>query len=220
MVFAVAALILHFAPGALSTSAAASTAAITGGAEATTSSNAAAPSTHAPISRETDASSTTHFNFDKVSLTVGSKESSTPKLSAISLESSTADAHTLSNIRVTEIQPGKPQEIAMAERRRYTKSWLVLSAAQHGAATFDAYSTRQAVSRGAIEDDPLMRPFAHSAAIYAAIQAGPVALDMIARRMQHSEVGFVRRIWWVPQSVSTGMFIFSGVHNLNVAAHQ
>jgi hypothetical protein len=107
----------------------------------------------------------------------------------------------------------------MAERRRYTRSWLALSLVQHGAATFDAYSTRQSVSRGNIEDDPMMRPFAHSGAIYAAIQAGPVALDFIARRMQHSENGMIRKMWWVPQSVSTATFIFAGVHNLNVTPH-
>jgi hypothetical protein len=216
MVFAVAALILQFASGALNAPVAAATQPITRAAEATSSITTPGPSRDASISREPDSASSTHYNFDKVSLNTASKESSTPKLSAVSLDSST-DSQTLSTVRVPEVQPGKPQEVTMAERRRYTRSWLALSLVQHGAATFDAYSTRQAISRGAKEDDPMMRPFAHSGVIYAAIQAGPVALDFIARRMQHSETGFIRRMWWVPQSMTTATFIFAGVHNLNVA---
>lgn len=217
MVFAVAALILQFAPGALGAPLAVATQPLTRAAETLTNTTTQAPLRDASISREPDSSSSTHFNFDKVSLNTTSKESSTPKLSAVSLDSS--DSQTLSTIRVPEIQPGKPQEIPMAERRRYTRSWLALSLVQHGAATFDAYSTRQSVSRGNVEDDPMMRPFAHSGAIYAAIQAGPVALDFIARRMQHSENGMIRKMWWVPQTVSTATFIFAGVHNLNVTPH-
>jgi len=220
MVFAVAALFLQFAPGALSAPLAATTRPLTRTAEATTNTTAQAPSLDASISSEPDSASSTHYNFDRVSLNIASKETSTPKLSAVSLDPS-SDSQTLSTIRVPEIQPGRPQEVTMAERRRYTRtrSWLALSLVQHGAATFDGYSTRQSVSRGNVEDDPMMRPFAHSGAIYAAIQAGPVALDFIARRMQHSEIGMVRRMWWVPQTVSTATFIFAGVHNLNVAPH-
>ena len=99
-----------------------------------------------------------------------------------------------------------------------SKRWLALTLAQHGAAAFDAYSTRQSISRGAVEDDPMMRPFAHSGAIYAAIQVGPLLLDYAARRMQHSEYGMVRRMWFVPQTVSTAGFLISGFHNLNVAS--
>jgi hypothetical protein len=58
---------------------------------------------------------------------------------------------------------------------------------QHGAATFDAYTTREAVSAGAREDDPLMRPFAKSPEIYAAIQVSPTTLDYVARRMQQAQ---------------------------------
>ena len=218
MVFVVTALFLQFAPGALSAPLAATTRPLTRAAEGTPNATAQASSLDASISREPDSSTSTHYNFDKISLTIASKESSTPKLNAVSLDSS-SDSQTLSTIRVPEIQPGKPHEVTMAERRHYTRNWLALSLVQHGAATFDAYSTRQSISRGNVEDDPILRPFAHSGAIYAAIQAGPVALDFIARRMQHSDNGIVRRMWWVPQTVSTATFIFAGVHNLNVAPH-
>lgn len=122
----------------------------------------------------------------------------------------------LSNVRVPEIkrtQNNLIQEPEVPSRR----SWLILALAEHGAATFDAYSTRQAISRGAVEDDPLMRPFAHSDAIYAAAQAGPFLFDYIARRMQRSDNLTLRRFWWLPQSVSTGVSIFAGVHNIHVA---
>jgi hypothetical protein len=99
------------------------------------------------------------------------------------------------------------------------REWLALMILEHSAAAFDAYSTRGAISRGAKEEDPMMRPFAHSPAIYAAIQVGPALLDVLARRMQRSQYNFVRRTWWVPQSVSTGGSIFSGVHNLSVVGH-
>jgi hypothetical protein len=89
--------------------------------------------------------------------------------------------------------------------------------AEHSAATFDAYSTRLAVSRGANEADPMMQPFAHSPAIYGAIQVGPLVLDYAARRMERSQHGFLRRTWWVPQTAATGLFLFSGAHNMSVA---
>jgi hypothetical protein len=138
-------------------------------------------------------------------------------LTAASLDTSSQNSQSLSTIRVPEVLPAKPVPIIGAENLPSRKKWLILSLAQHSAATFDAYSTRQAVSRGAVEADPLMRPFANSPAIYAAIQVGPAILDFVARRMQRSHNNFLRHTWWLPQSASTGLFIFSGVHNLRVA---
>jgi hypothetical protein len=209
MILAVAALTLHITSAALTMPAAAA-------AGSAAPANAAAQ----PDTSTTTTTSVAQFSFDNVSLSTSSKESSSsPKLNAVAFNTS-KDSDTLSTIRIPEIQPTKPEEVKMAETPRYTKSWMALSLVQHAAAEFDAYSTRQAIGRGAVEDDPLMRPFAHSPAIYAAIQAGPVALDLISHRMQHSEVGVVRRMWWVPQSISSGMFIFAGFHNLGVSARQ
>jgi hypothetical protein len=106
-----------------------------------------------------------------------------------------------------------------AESVPLRREWLALMALEHGTAAFDAYTTREAISRGAKEEDPLMRPFAHSPAIYAAIQVGPVLFDLLARRMQRSQNNLMRRTWWVPQSASAGASIFSGVHNLSVVGH-
>jgi hypothetical protein len=165
------------------------------------------------------ASSETHLNLDGVNLDGNSKGSSAPQLIAISLGES-RNSQSLSTIRIPDPTPAKPVKVAAAETRPSTRSWLALSLVQHGAAAFDAYSTRQAVGRGAVEVDPLMRPFAHSSAMYGAIQVGPVLLDLLSRHMQRSENRFARRMWWVPQSASTAGFLFSGVHNLNVAGHR
>jgi hypothetical protein len=126
------------------------------------------------------------------------------------------NSQSLSTIHISPLEPAKQNRFIPAERPS-RRSWLVLSAVQHGAAGFDAYSTRDAISHGAVEDDPLLRPFASSPAIYAANQVGPLILDYVARRMQRSSNGFVRRMWWLPQSAAAADFIFCGVHNLHIA---
>lgn len=98
--------------------------------------------------------------------------------------------------------------------RRPSRSWFVLMAAEHSAAGFDAWSTRNAVSQGRVEADPLVRPFSHSGAIYGAIQVVPFGLDYAARRMQRSS-GWTRHVWWLPQSLATASFLFSGTYNFS-----
>jgi hypothetical protein len=131
--------------------------------------------------------------------------------------SSSQNSQSFSTIRVPEINSGKHPEPKNAETYP-SRRWLALSVVQSAAAGFDAYSTRYAVGRGAVEEDPLMRPFAHSPSIYAVSQLCPVALDFVARRMQRSPNSFIRRMWWLPQTTSTGMYLFSGVHNMHVAS--
>jgi len=130
------------------------------------------------------------------------------------------NSQSFSTIRLPEPQPEKPVHFVAAETLPGRRVWMMLSIAEHSAAAFDAYSTRRAIASGAVEEDPMMRPFANSPAIYAAIQAGPVLLDFVARRMQRSQNSLLRRAWWVPQSASAGMFLFSGVHNIRVANQQ
>lgn len=132
------------------------------------------------------------------------------------LESSSQNGQALDTIRVPSPAPGRPANVILPESHP-RKVWLALSIAEHSAATFDAYSTRLAVSRGATEADPMMQPFAHSPAIYGAIQVGPLVLDYAARRMERSQHGFLRKTWWVPQTAATGLFLFSGAHNVSVA---
>lgn len=127
------------------------------------------------------------------------------------------NAQALETIHVPSLSPVERDKI-LGVRVPSRRTWLLLSIADHSAAVFDAYTTRQAISRGAVEANPLVRPFAQSDGIYAAIQIAPVALDFVARRMQRSHSGLLRRTWWVPQSASTGLLLFAGAHNLTVAA--
>ena len=45
-------------------------------------------------------------------------------------------------------------------------------------------------------------------------------LDIVARHMQRSRNNLWRHTWWVPQSASTGVFLFSGIHNFQFAKKQ
>lgn len=96
--------------------------------------------------------------------------------------------------------------------------WWALTAAQHGAATFDAWSTRQSLESGnGYERNPLLKPFAGSPAIYPVIQVMPVGLDFLSKRMMQSRHGFLRKTWWLPQTIATAGFVWSGANNLRVA---
>jgi hypothetical protein len=137
-------------------------------------------------------------------------------LRAAALDSSGNDTQTLSTIRIPESNK-KAFERVSVQSMPSRKMWLALSIAQSSAAGFDAYSTRRALDTGAHEADPFMRPFASSPAIYAAIQVAPVVLDFTARHMQRSELPLIRHTWWLPQTLGTGLYLFSGVHNMQVA---
>lgn len=103
------------------------------------------------------------------------------------------------------------------ETGRERKIWYGLMAASHGAAVFDAWSTRRALSGNyGVEANPLMRPFAHSGAIYAATQVSPLFMDFLGRRMMVSHHGWMRKMWWVPQTAGTGVSLAAGVHNVGV----
>jgi len=105
----------------------------------------------------------------------------------------------------------------MTEGRRHEREWLSLGLAAHSAATFDAWTTRHAVTTaGAQEQDPLLKPFAGNPSIYAAIQVGPALMDYLGKKMMYSRHGWVRRMWWAPQSASIVSSFFCGAHNLGV----
>lgn len=125
-----------------------------------------------------------------------------------------------SAIRITEGTALKPTPVIGVEHLPSRRTWIILSAAQHAAAAFDAYSTRDAIANGAAERDPLMKPFAGSPGIYAAIQVLPLALDYTARKMQRDQHGIVRHMWWLPQAASSVGFLYSGAHNLRVAGQR
>jgi hypothetical protein len=121
---------------------------------------------------------------------------------------------------VTFLRSAKPLIVSVselqAENRRQLMMWKGLAVASSGAATFDAWSTRRAITNyGAVELNPLLKPFAGNASLYAAIQVAPALLDFAGRKMMYSRHSWVRRAWWVPQSASFVSSIFCGAHNLS-----
>jgi hypothetical protein len=117
-------------------------------------------------------------------------------------------------------QPAKPiSGVKMSiSRPRETPTerrlWYALSITGSGAAAFDAWSTRRAISEGyGTEANPLLRPFSHSGAMYAATQVSPLLMDFIGKRMMVSEHKWIRSTWWLPQSIGTSVSLFAGVHN-------
>lgn len=119
--------------------------------------------------------------------------------------------------RAFAFEPVKPAAQRSYDNRTQKRIWYGLAAAGHGGAAFDAWSTRRALSGNyGTESDPLMRPFAHSGAVYAATQVTPLLMDMIGKRAMVSEHMWVRRLWWVPQSVGATLSFTTAVHNVGV----
>jgi hypothetical protein len=114
-------------------------------------------------------------------------------------------------------EPVKPAAQRSYDNRTQKRIWYGLAAAGHAGAAFDAWSTRRALSGNyGTESDPLMRPFAHSGAVYAATQVTPLLMDMIGKRAMVSEHMWVRRLWWVPQSVGATLSFTTAAHNVGV----
>ena len=104
-------------------------------------------------------------------------------------------------------------EVSPAQRR----AWYALMFAGHGAATFDVWSTRRAITRdGGRELNPLLKPFAHSNALYVAGQVSPALMDYLGHRMMTSRHPWVRRMWWLPQGANAAASIVCGVHNVRL----
>jgi hypothetical protein len=181
-------------------------------------------SSNAPIERTTPA--------------VASSDTSTPAVKAdksqparpdapiaknVSAISSNADDASSESSSSESITPGsqpfsnaaiKPAIHGTYETARQRKIWYGLVAASSGAAAFDAWTTRRAVSGDyGVEGDPLLRPFAHSNAIYAATQVSPAILDYVGHRMMTSHHEWMRKMWWVPQVAGTSFSLGAGVHN-------
>jgi hypothetical protein len=106
------------------------------------------------------------------------------------------------------------------ETRRDHWTWLSLSIAQHSAAGFDAWTTRQEISSGQGQElNPLLKPFAGNDSLYVVTQITPVALDYLAHHMMYSSHRWERRAWWVPQVLGTASSFAAGGHNLTVRAN-
>ncbi|HJZ62950.1 MAG TPA: hypothetical protein VKD70_01425 [Candidatus Acidoferrum sp.] len=118
------------------------------------------------------------------------------------------------------VQPVKPPKYAIRTRMETPTqrvAWIGLSVLGHGTAAFDAYSTRQALSCACgTESNPLLRPFAHSNAIYAATQVSPTVMDFLGHKMMKSRSPLVRKMWWAPQAAGAGFSFAAGMHNMGV----
>ena len=111
----------------------------------------------------------------------------------------------------------KPAFRAGLETPAKRHAWYALAITAHGAAAFDAWSTRRVVSSGAgTEANPLLRPFSHSGAIYAATQVSPAVMDFFGRRMKRSSHPWVRKTWWLPQSVGAAVSFAAAAHNVRI----
>jgi hypothetical protein len=115
------------------------------------------------------------------------------------------------------VKPGNAVMAPSYETEKNMKTWYALMAVSSGAAAFDAWSTRRAISGGyGTEANPLLRPFSHSNAIYAATQVSPLVMDFIGRKMMTSRHNWMRKLWWLPQMAGTDVSVSSGIHNVSI----
>jgi hypothetical protein len=113
--------------------------------------------------------------------------------------------------------PAKAAFLRTEEIHPHRNVWYALAFAGHGAAAFDAWSTRRAISGNyGTESNPLLRPFAHNGSLYVATQLSPAFMDYLGRRMLVSQHRWVRKMWWLPQTAGTGISLTAGVHNVGV----
>jgi hypothetical protein len=158
--------------------------------------------------------------LDSAKLAADSVETSAPSMPeprANSRGESSSAEPAAAQPRAFAFEPVKPAAQRSYDNRTQKRIWYGLVAAGHAGAAFDAWSTRRALSGNyGTESDPLMRPFAHSGAVYAATQVTPLLMDMIGKRAMTSEHLWVRRLWWVPQSVGATLSFTTAVHNVGV----
>lgn len=138
-----------------------------------------------------------------------------------------SDANVAGGGAVEPVMPGKPSpavkpgKLAFAndsyETAKQKKEWLALTIASSGAAVFDAWSTRRAISGGyGTESNPMLRPFSHSNAMYAATQVSPLVMDFVGRKMMTSRHLMLRRLWWLPQSAGMTFSVMAGINNVTL----
>ena len=188
-----------------------------------------------PVPQTADAAKAAVANLPTVSADV-TKDSSlsqplpsmpTPKIAAdpaasgsvgpVTVNASLASEAIEPRVAAMPIQPVKPAYKRLGERPSQRKIWYALTITGHGAAGFDAWSTRRAVSQHyGTEANMLLRPFSHSKTLYAAMQVSPAVMDYIGKRMMVSQNPWVRKLWWLPQAAGTGVSIGAGVHNMRL----
>jgi hypothetical protein len=145
----------------------------------------------------------------------------------IAVDDSAIAAGESSSLTAEPIQPAAPIQPAIPPKAairgvRYEAphqkiAWIGLSVVGHGAAGFDAYSTRRAIEGGfGTESNPLLKPFASSNALYVATQVSPALMDFLGHKMMTNRRPWVRKMWWVPQAAGAGVSFSAGVHNMSL----
>lgn len=123
----------------------------------------------------------------------------------------------LLGVAAEPFEPVRARAPRPGESPRQRKMWYGLLAAGHAAAGFDAWSTRRVVSGGyGQEANPLLKPFAKSNAIYAATQMSPAFMDFVGKRMMVSQIPWIRKFWWLPQTAGAGVSFVAVRHNLGM----
>lgn len=88
---------------------------------------------------------------------------------------------------------------------------MALAGMHAAAATWDGIETRQGLTSGWTEADPLSRPFVHdNAAMVAAGAVEVTAFAIVANKMRHSEHRALRDTWFVWQTVPIAAHVVSG----------
>ncbi len=146
---------------------------------------------------------------------------SLPDTPATVVEMATTDSMKAESSSLSAVLPAAPapktSDGFRYETPKQKVAWIGLSVVGHGAAGFDAYSTRQAIQGGfGTESNPLLRPFAHSNALYVATQVSPALMDFLGHKMMTNRRGWVRKMWWVPQTAGAGISLTAGVHNMSL----
>jgi hypothetical protein len=125
----------------------------------------------------------------------------------------------MASLRTAEVVPLIEPAVAieapvpMKATKQNKRGWMLLSAAAHSAAAFDAWTTRRSVSAGNVELNPLLKPFANSNSLYPVMQVGPAVSDFVGWKMMRSKRPLFRKLWWVPQVASAALSFGSGVKN-------
>jgi hypothetical protein len=174
---------------------------------------------------KSESTNSSHFNEISLALApVAANDSAQPAVLAsdsAALPNAPEPALVSAPVPIAFLGPGKPMTVSVsqlrAEGRHNQQVWMGLGIASHGAATFDAWTTRRAITRGGVQEmNPLLKPFAGNASLYAVIQVGPALMDYAGKKMMYSKHSWVRHMWWLPQSASFATSLFCGAHNLGV----
>jgi hypothetical protein len=93
-------------------------------------------------------------------------------------------------------------------------TFIALGVLSHGASVFDAAITRQEVREGGYEENPLVRPYVRSYALFAVTQIGPFIYDGLGWLMTRSNHRWIRRLWWLPQTFNAVTCVAAGFYDL------